>query len=54
MILANDRNTEHYAPNRCEPSIEALNFGGGGGGWGGVRGGEGGVRADVNGEVKFL
>ena len=30
---------KHYAPNRCEPSIEALNFffffgGGGGGGWG--------------------
>ena len=23
---------KHYAPNRCEPSIEALNFGGGGGG----------------------
>ena len=22
---------KHYAPNRCEPSIEALNFGGGGG-----------------------
>ena len=21
---------KHYAPNRCEPSIEALNFGGGG------------------------
>ena len=33
---------KHYAPNRCEPSTEALNFGGGG------------VRADVNGEVKFL
>ena len=28
---------KHYAPNSCEPSIEALNFGGGGGGWG-VRG----------------
>ena len=39
---------KHYAPNRCEPSIEALIFflGGGGGG--------GGVRADVNGEVKVL
>ena len=36
---------KHYAPNRCEPSIEALNFGGGGGGR---------IRADVNGEVKFL
>ena len=23
---------KHYAPNRCEPSIETLNFGGGGGG----------------------
>ena len=23
---------KHYAPNRCEPSIEALNFRGGGGG----------------------
>ena len=34
---------KHYAPNRCEPSIEALNFGGGEG-----------VRAVVNGEVKFL
>ena len=21
---------KHYAPNRCEPTIEALNFGGGG------------------------
>ena len=21
---------KHYAPNKCEPSIEALNFGGGG------------------------
>ena len=31
---------KHYAPNRCEPSIEALNFGGGGG-----RGGAG-VRAE--------
>ena len=40
---------KHYAPNRCEPSFEALNFGGGG--WGG---GGGGVRADVNGDVKFL
>ena len=28
---------KHYAPNRCEPSIEVLNFGGGGGG-GGERG----------------
>ena len=37
-------------PNRCEPSIEALNFGGGGGGGGGG----GWIRADVNGEVKFL
>ena len=36
---------KHYAPNRCEPSIEALNNSGGGGG---------GVRADVNGEVRFL
>ena len=43
---------KHYASNRCEPSIEALNFGGFGGG--GVGGGGGGVRADVNGEVKFL
>ena len=34
---------KHYAPNRCEQSIEALNFGG-----------RGGVRVDVNGEVKFL
>ena len=33
---------KHYAPNKCEPSIEALNFGGRG------------IRADVNGEVKFL
>ena len=32
---------KHYAPNRCEPSIEALNLGGG-------------IRAVVNGEVKFL
>ena len=32
---------KHYAPNRCEPSIEALNFLGGRGG---------GIRADVNGE----
>ena len=30
---------KNYAPNRCEPSIEALNFGGGGGGGGGGRGG---------------
>ena len=36
---------KHYAPNRCEPSIEALNFGGRG---------VGGIRADVNGEVKFV
>ena len=33
---------KHCAPNRCEPSIEALNFG------------DGRFRADVNGEVKFL
>ena len=26
---------KHYAPNRCEPIIEALNFGGGGEGGGG-------------------
>ena len=32
---------KHYAPNRCEPSIE-------------FRGGGGGIRADVNGEVNFL
>ena len=32
---------KHYAPNRCEPSIEALNFGGGGGGVGGGRGDQG-------------
>ena len=38
---------KHYAPNRCEPSIEALNFGGRGGGGGGIR-------TDVKGEVKFL
>ena len=25
---------KHYAPNRCGPSIEALNFGGGGEGSG--------------------
>ena len=37
---------KHYAPNRCGPSIEALNFGGGGG--------EGGIRAYVNGEVNFF
>ena len=50
---------KHYAPNRCEPSIEALNFGGGkikfggggGSGWGGVR--VGGFRMDVNEELKF-
>ena len=36
---------KHYAPNICEPSIEALNFrGAGGGGW---------IWADVNGEVNF-
>ena len=29
---------KHYAPNRCEPSIEALNFGGGGGGGKGDQG----------------
>ena len=48
---------KHYAPNRCEPSIEALNFGGGGGGGGGggrVGSGGGGVRVDVNEELKFL
>ena len=39
---------ETLCPNGCEPSIETLNFGGGGGG-----GGRG-IRADVNGEVKFL
>ena len=59
---------KHYGPNRCEPSIEALNFG-----WGdqgkcerrseffvkfqkkkiGGGGGGGGVRVDVNGEVNF-
>ena len=33
---------KHYATNRCEPNIEALNFRG-----------EGGIRAVVNGEVKF-
>ena len=33
---------KHYAPNRCEPSIEALNFGG-----------RAEVRAELNGEVKF-
>ena len=43
---------KHYAPNRCEPSTEALNIGGGGGGGGGGSGG--GVRADVYGEVNFL
>ena len=45
---------KQYATNRCEPTIEALNFGGGGGGGGGGSGGGGGVKADVNGEVKFL
>ena len=35
---------KHYAPNRCEPSIEALNFGGGG---------DQGRCERVNGEVKF-
>ena len=35
---------KHYAPNRCEPSIEALNFVGLGVG----------VRMDVNEELKFL
>ena len=34
---------KHNAPNRCEPSIEALNFRG-----------EGVIRAEVDGEVKFL
>ena len=48
---------KHYAPtNRCESSIEALNFGGEGGG-GGVRMDVseelGGVRVDVDGEVSF-
>ena len=38
---------KHYAPNRCETSIEALNFRG-------EEGRGGGIRADVNGEVKFL
>ena len=32
---------KHYAPNRCEPSIEALNFGGGGRGGGGGGGSQG-------------
>ena len=36
-----------YAPNRCETSIEALNFRG-------DEGRGGGIRADVNGEVMFL
>ena len=27
---------KHYAPNRCEPSIEALNFRGGGEGGSGL------------------
>ena len=61
---------KHYAPNRCEPSIETLNFGGRGGG-AGVRAGRSevfcensfffwgggvglGVRVDVNGKVTFL
>ena len=35
---------KHYAPNSCEPSIEALN----------LRGEGGGVMVDVNREVKFL
>ena len=39
---------KHYAPNRCEPSITALNFGGGWGG-GGSRG-EGGVFEGETGE----
>ena len=59
---------KHYAPNRCEPSIEALNLGGGGGSQGrcerrsevfvkihfflGGGGWGSGVRVDVNGEVK--
>ena len=59
---------KHYGPNRCEPSIEALNFRGRG--WvAGVRterrsevfvkiqkknwGVGSGVRVNVNGEVKF-
>ena len=36
---------KHYAPNRCEPSIEALNFFWGEGG---------GIREDVNGESLFF
>ena len=48
---------KHSAPNRCEPSIEALNlnFGGGGGavGFGGGVG-WGLVRVVVNRDVKFL
>ena len=35
---------KHYAPNGCEPSIEALKGGGGGGC----------IRADVNGDVGFV
>ena len=61
---------KHYAPNGCELSIEALNFGGWGGGRGQGRcerrsyffvkiifffgGGQGGFRVNVNGEVKFF
>ena len=50
---------KHYAPNRCEPSIEALIFflrGGGGGCVGVGLGAEGGqYRCERrNGEVKFL
>ena len=55
---------KHYAPNRCEPSIEfrgegdradvngEVKFFGGGPGGGGR--GESGVRVDVNEETKFL
>ena len=51
--------TKHYAPNRCEPSIEALNFGGGGwfglgcSGWGGG-GGQGGCERRIEVFVKLL
>ena len=46
---------KHYAPYRCEPSIEALNFVGLVGWWGqgGCERNVGG-RKDVNGEVSFL
>ena len=46
---------KHYAPNRCEPSIEVfMKMGSNGGGGGGSGGrvffffGRGGVRVDVN------